>query len=101
MPESKQSRLAKVYRSVEDWSNGSEKHQLQLFTDCNLGVQDKMNHKPAFESGGAGLCSTADDYMKFALMLANGGQIEKARFHGLFFLLALVSASYKQVRNAD
>ena len=77
--DSRQSRLAKVYRSVEDWSTGCEKHQLQLFTDCNLGVQDKMNHRPAFESGGAGLCSTADDYMKFALMLANGGEFNGLR----------------------
>ena len=38
-----------------------------------------MNHKPAFESGGAGLCSTADDYMKFALMLSNGGQLNGLR----------------------
>lgn len=79
VPESKQKRLAKVYRSVEDWSSGSEKHILQLFTDCNLGVQDKMNHPPAFESGGAGLCSTADDYMNFALMLANDGCLNGRR----------------------
>ena len=62
VPDSKQGRLAKVYRA------GGE-----LFTSCNLGIQDKMNHQPAFESGGAGLCSTIDDYMKFALMLNNGG----------------------------
>lgn len=79
VPESKQKRLAKVYRSVEDWSSGQEKRQLQLFTDCNLGVQDKMNHRPAFESGGAGLCSTIDDYMNFALMLANGGSFNGRR----------------------
>lgn len=79
VPESKQKRLAKVYRSVEDWSSGQEKRQLQLFTDCNLGVQDKMNHRPAFESGGAGLCSTIDDYMNFALMLINGGQLNGHR----------------------
>ncbi len=79
VPESKQKRLAKVYRSVEDWSSSQEKRQLQLFTDCNLGVQDKMNHRPAFESGGAGLCSTADDYMNFALMLANGGSFNGRR----------------------
>lgn len=79
VPEEKQSRLAKVYRSVEDWSSGQEKRQLQLFTDCNLGVQDKMNHPPAFESGGAGLCSTVDDYMNFALMLANGGSFNGRR----------------------
>lgn len=81
VPDSKQSRLAKVYRSVEDWSdkkNPGVRH-LELFTSCNLGIQDKMNHKPAFESGGAGLCSTIDDYMKFALMLTNGGQLDGHR----------------------
>ena len=50
---SKQSRLSKVYRSVEDWTNGGKRH-LELFTSCHLGIQDKMNHEPAFESGGAG-----------------------------------------------
>ena len=68
VPDSKQSRLAKVYRA------GGE-----LFTNCNLGIQDKMNHEPAFESGGAGLCSTIDDYMSFALMLTNGGSLNGRR----------------------
>ena len=68
VPEDKQSRLAKVYHAGG-----------QLFTSCNLGIQDKMNHQPPFESGGAGLCSTVDDYMKFALMLTNGGQLEGHR----------------------
>ena len=68
VPDSKQNRLANVYRA------GGE-----LFTSCNLGIQDKMNHQPAFESGGAGLCSTIDDYMKFALMLTNGGQLDGRR----------------------
>ena len=78
VPAEKQSRLAKVYRSVEDWSKAGERH-LELFTSCNLGIQDKMNHQPAFESGGAGLCSTIDDYMKFAQMLTNGGQLNGQR----------------------
>ena len=81
VPDEKQKRLAKVYRSVEDWSdskNPGARH-LELFTSCNLGVQDKMNHQPAFESGGAGLCSTVDDYMKFALMLVNGGSFNGCR----------------------
>ncbi len=68
VPSEKLNRLAKVYRSG-----------LELFTYCNLGIQDKMNHQPAFESGGAGLCSTIDDYMKFALMLTNGGIFEGRR----------------------
>lgn len=68
VPEAKQKRLAKVYRA------GGE-----LFTSCNLGIQDKMNHEPAFESGGAGLCSTIDDYMRFALMLTNGGILNGRR----------------------
>ena len=81
VPAEKQIRLARVYRSVEDWSKGGERH-LDLFTSCNLGIQDKMNHQPAFESGGAGLCSNIDDYMKFAQMLTNGGQLEGKRILG-------------------
>ena len=81
VPDEKQLRLARVYRSVEDWSKGGERH-LDLFTSCNLGIQDKMNHQPAFESGGAGLCSNIDDYMKFAQMLTNGGQLEGKRILG-------------------
>ena len=81
VPDSKQNRLAKVYRSVEDWNNPENPgvRHLELYTFCNLGNQDKMNHQPAFESGGAGLCSTIDDYMKFALMLNNGGSFEGNR----------------------
>ncbi len=81
VPASKQDRLAKVYRSVEDWTKGGQRH-LELFTNCNLGIQDKMDHQPAFESGGAGLCSTIDDYMKFALMLTNEGELNGRRILG-------------------
>ena len=81
VPDSKQDRLAKVYRSVEDWTKEGERH-LELFTSCNLGIQDKMDHQPAFESGGAGLCSTIDDYMKFALMLTNEGELNGRRILG-------------------
>ena len=35
-----------------------------------------MNRSPAFESGGAGLVSTADDYARFAQMLLNGGELD-------------------------
>lgn len=75
VPAEKQSRLSKVYKST-DTENGKK---LELFTNSNLGVQDKMEHIPAFESGGAGLCSTVDDYIKFAQMLVNKGEFNKKR----------------------
>ena len=75
VPFEKQPRLSKVYKSydVKDEKGNVTGKELELFTNCNLGIQDKMDHAPAFESGGAGLCSTIDDYMKFALMLLNKG----------------------------
>ena len=35
---------------------------------------------PIFKSGGAGLCSTASDYMRFLLMIANGGKLEGQKY---------------------
>ncbi|MBO4628711.1 MAG: beta-lactamase family protein [Treponema sp.] len=63
VPQAKQPRLSKIYRTG-----------LEEFTGCNLGVGYTMENPPAFESGGAGLCSTVDDYMKFGLMLLNKGK---------------------------
>lgn len=98
VPEEKQSRLAKVYQA--DWNaivnvsadgkpcgeattpkgawGGVSKSapSLKLYSDCHLGIQDNMKLDPAFESGGAGLCSTLDDYMKFVLMLTNEGTLD-------------------------
>ena len=61
----KQNRLAKVYRDGEQG--------LVEETGYNLAIQNKMEIPPAFESGGAGLCSTIDDYAKFTQMLLGGG----------------------------
>ncbi len=74
VPAPKQPRLSKVYRTVPD-SSKDGKLSLESFEGCNLGIQYKMDHAPSFESGGAGLCSTIDDYMKFGLMLVNHGKI--------------------------
>lgn len=71
VPQDKQNRLAKVYRD--------EEHGLIEETGCNLGIQDKMEISPAFESGGAGLCSTIDDYAKFAQMLLGQGSYQGVR----------------------
>ena len=73
VPQDKQSRLAKVY----DCSN--KKKGCTLFTENRLGVSNKMTRPPRFESGGAGLVSTVDDYMKFCLMLLGRGSYGGAK----------------------
>ncbi|MCM1048794.1 MAG: beta-lactamase family protein [Clostridiales bacterium] len=65
VPSDKQSRLAKVYRETESG--------LEEFHISHLGVQNSMKVPPAFESGGAGLVSTIDDFAAFTQMLLNKG----------------------------
>ena len=75
VPADKQTRLSNVYRCNMS-TDGSNRATLEPFTSCNLGISHKMDRMPAFQSGGAGLCSTIDDYMRFGLMLVNGGQLD-------------------------
>jgi CubicO group peptidase (beta-lactamase class C family) len=48
-----------------------------------VGTTEALNHdfsaKPALSSGGGGLVSTANDYMRFCQMLLNGGQLDGVR----------------------
>lgn len=71
VPAQKQERLSLVYEQTE---NG-----LQEFYRNHLGILNKMDIAPAFESGGAGLVSTIDDYAKFGQMLLQGGEYEGRR----------------------
>ncbi len=64
VPESKRDRLAKAYRVV----NGEF---TELFGDHLIIRKDGKEN--AFESGGAGLFSTVDDYSRFGQMLLNNG----------------------------
>jgi len=66
VPEEKQSRLAKTYETTDQ-------KELKLYTGNNLGIINSMKIPPAFESGGAGLASTIDDYYRFASCLLNKG----------------------------
>ncbi|MDS0525437.1 beta-lactamase family protein [Clostridium sp. SHJSY1] len=66
--EEKRGRLVKTY---EDNKEGG----LKVYTGNNLAIINKMDRHPAFESGGAGLVSTIDDYSKFARMLMNKGRL--------------------------
>lgn len=68
VPENKQERLAKVYQRTEQG--------LELYTENHLGIMNAMKQVPTFESGGAGLVSTLDDYAKFAAMLLQEGSYQ-------------------------
>lgn len=72
VPEEKRSRLVKTYEA-------NQAGDLELYTENHLGIINKMDRYPAFESGGAGLVSTIDDYLKFAKMLMNEGSLDGVR----------------------
>lgn len=72
VPEEKQGRLAAVYETVK----GQEGNSLLRYEGNNLGIRNRMDQAPAFESGGAGLASTIDDYMRFSRMLMQGGSLD-------------------------
>ena len=63
VPEEKIHRFSKVFQ-------GTDSGIMEWETN-HLGIIHTI--KPAFESGGAGLASTIDDYEKFATMLLNKG----------------------------
>lgn len=60
VPDSKLGRLATCYQ------RDPHSNQLMMFDSARGG---RFSHPPAFESGGGGLVSTADDFLKFARML--------------------------------
>lgn len=72
VPEEKRDRLVTAYRL-------DERGQLAPYRDNHLGIINAMDRRPAFESGGAGLVSTIDDYARFAQMLLNGGELDGKR----------------------
>lgn len=69
VPKEKQSRLSKVYETVEEG-------KMIPYTGDNLAISNGMEKSPVYEAGGAGLASTIDDYSRFARMLLNDGSFE-------------------------
>ncbi len=71
VPEDKRGRLVTCYTRTADglrpWTG----------THLNCGRYDRL---PAFASGGAGLVSTLDDYLRFARMLLNRGTLDGREF---------------------
>ena len=68
VPAEKADRTAKVYDLIDG--------RLTEVKTNHLGIKYTLDIPPAFESGGAGICSTLDDYAKFAEMLLNYGSYE-------------------------
>jgi CubicO group peptidase (beta-lactamase class C family) len=66
-PPEKRGRMAKLYRMSPD----TEKLEDVSFPH--------ENGQPGFEAGGGGLISTADDYLKFARMMLNKGEVDGVR----------------------
>lgn len=71
VPDEKKERFAQIYNVVEPGV-------FAIAKDRHLGMEG-FDSRPAFESGGAGLVSTVEDYGKFAMMLANGGTYDGVR----------------------
>lgn len=72
VPLEKRARLAKAY---EYDASG----ELVPYMGSHLGIINNMDRIPSFESGGAGLASTIDDYARFSRMLINGGVLDGVR----------------------
>ncbi len=72
VPEEKWSRLAVLYAPKKEGG-------IQRFAG---GPQDSFKKKPALLLGGAGLCSTLEDYSHFYAMLLNDGQYDGVRILG-------------------
>ena len=71
VPEDKRSRFMTLYRSGP---NGD------LVADANAGPNPRdYDHLPVMPSGGGGMVSTAEDYYRFASMLAHGGDLDGVR----------------------
>lgn len=75
VPIEKQSRFAQLY----EYNDNQKK--LEIYKADFLALFDYLE-QPAFESGGAGLVSTIEDYSRFAMMLLNKGTYNNQRILG-------------------
>lgn len=76
VPEEKQNRFCQNYQYMP------ESQTMEPCTWQHLGLSYFHLKKPAFESGGAGLVSTIDDYAKFARMMLGKGTVDGVRILG-------------------
>lgn len=76
VPEEKRNRLAAAYETQQ---SGKNMGSMIPYTGNHLAIRNDMAVPPEYESGGAGLVSTLDDYMKFAQMLLGKGELNGVR----------------------
>lgn len=76
VPAEKRDRFAGAYETVV---NADRTQSIVRYEGDNLAILNDMSQPPAYEAGGAGLVSTLDDYMRFARMLLNEGELDGAR----------------------
>ena len=76
VPEEKQGRFCQNYQYMP------ETKTLEPCTWQHLGLSYFHLKKPAFESGGAGLVSTIDDYARFVRMMLGKGSVDGVRILG-------------------
>lgn len=76
VPEEKQNRFMQNYEYKEDTG------KLEPCTWQHLGLSYMHLKQPAFESGGAGLVSTVDDYSRFTQMMLHHGTYHGVRILG-------------------
>ena len=70
VPPAELSTLAKVYHHLPDGQ----------LAESEFAARTTPTQPPAFAAGGAGLISTAGDYLRFAQMLENGGRFEGRQY---------------------
>ncbi|WP_439106879.1 serine hydrolase domain-containing protein [Congregibacter sp.] len=78
VPENKQSRLASLYMpkgTVVDWNSPWQFTNEMELVPADPELSQGFLEGGFFESGGGGLVSSTYDYLRFALMLANGGRL--------------------------
>lgn len=73
VPEEKRGRLADIWENPGNPLLNGDEGQLKFLHVNHLGINYTADHCPAFESGGAGLFSTLDDYARFGRMLLGFG----------------------------
>jgi CubicO group peptidase (beta-lactamase class C family) len=82
VPEDKQGRLTQLYSPVGTVLDRDTPWQFTGETrlePANPELTEPFLDGSLFESGGGGLVSTTADYLRFALMLANGGELDGVR----------------------